>query len=106
MLPRKFETISCPNCKYQYLPAEIYIPKYFFGKPYGIERNIAGQIVEFEGSSINQNEQYTCDQCGVEFKVSVKLTFQTSLPENKEDDEFEHEYVTPIKSTQLFNEEG
>ena len=27
----KKTTIRCPHCNYEYLPAEIYFPKYFLG---------------------------------------------------------------------------
>ena len=30
---KKIELIICPHCGTEYLPAEIYYPKHFFGNP-------------------------------------------------------------------------
>ena len=54
---RKFETIACPVCKYEYLPAEIYIPQNYFGRPILIERDNDGKILSYEGTSIDLFER-------------------------------------------------
>lgn len=50
MKVRKFEIVECPKCGYQYLPAEIFVPKYYFGVPTQIERDEDGKIISYEGS--------------------------------------------------------
>ena len=51
MKTRKFEIIECPKCGYEYLPAEIFVPKYYFGTPENIERDEHGKIINYEGVS-------------------------------------------------------
>ena len=101
--PRKFELINCPFCGQQYLPAEIYYPKHFFGKPYGIERDVTGRIVEFEGTSMDLFETFICEQCDKEFRVCAKLTLSAQLI--KEEEPFVEEYVSNLDKYQLFNEQ-
>lgn len=74
---KKEITITCPCCGYEYLPAEIFIPKAFFGHPDGIERSSNGKIDVYEGSSIDPVEKYVCDNCGCKFEVTAELKFKT-----------------------------
>ena len=39
--------ICCPKCNYQYLPGEIFNPKYFLGQPKHIIRNGMGEILGY-----------------------------------------------------------
>lgn len=96
---RKFEIIECPKCKYEYLPAEIFIPKYYFGEPKCIERDSQGKLVSYEGSSIDLFETYTCDNCDAEFRVVSKLQLTTELTFAGK---FTEEYVTKIEENNLF----
>lgn len=96
---RKFEIVECPNCGYEYLPAEIFIPKYYFGKPYNIERNEEGKLLSYEGTSVDLFEIYTCDKCNKEFRVVSKLQLTTELTFPGS---FDEEYVTKIE-TSLFD---
>ena len=100
---RKFETISCPHCDYEYLPSEIYLPKSFFGKPCLIERDISGKILSYEGSSIDLFEHYTCDKCNHTFRVIAKIGFST---EDDKLENFDEEYISPIHKNNLFLEEN
>ena len=93
MKVRKFEIIECPKCKYEYLPAEIFIPKYYFGTPENIERDSQGKIVSYEGSSIDLFETYICDKCNTEFRIVSKLQLTTELTFPGS---FTEEYVTKI----------
>ena len=45
---RKLITIECPVCNTSYLPAEIFLPNSFLGKPYDIEKTSTGKIDMFE----------------------------------------------------------
>ena len=94
MKVRKFEIIECPHCKYEYLPAEIYLPKYFFGTPKNIKRDVNGKIVHYDGTSVDLFEVYKCDNCNTEFRVAAKLQLTTDTPYFAC---FNEEYVTPLK---------
>ena len=103
MKPRKFETIACPNCGYEYLPAEIYIPKEDFGQPLMIERDKNGKLVNYEGSSIDVFENYICDCCNHGFRVISKIGFST---ESNKLENFDEEYSSPLHKNTLFLEEN
>lgn len=102
MKVRKFEIVECPNCGYEYLPSEIFIPKYYFGKPENIERDENGKLVSYEGTSVDLFELYTCDKCNTEFRVVSKLQLTTELgfPGN-----FNIDYVTKIDKS-LFDDKN
>lgn len=98
MKTRKFELIECPNCKYEYLPAEIFVPKYYFGHPTDIVRDEKGKIVSYEGTSVDLFETYKCDCCNFEFRVVSKLQLTTELTFPGS---FDGDYITKI-TTDLF----
>ena len=100
---RKFETIECPHCHYEYLPAEIFIPSAFFGKPYMIDRDENGKISTYEGSSVDLFETYTCDKCNHMFRVCAKLGFNT---EEDKLENFDEDYSSSIHSANLFLQEN
>ena len=97
--PRKFELIECPKCGYEYLPAEIFVPKYYFGHPEEITRDENGKIVSYEGTSVDLFEKFICDNCDTEFRIVSKLQLTTELTFPGS---FNDEYVTKI-DTGLFN---
>ena len=68
--------ITCPNCGRQYLPAEIYYPNSFFGKPCDIDRIGNIKIDSYGGTSMNLEEEYECDNCYTKFRVSAKIQFK------------------------------
>lgn len=103
MKTRRFEIIECPTCGYQYLPSEIFVPKGFFGTPYGIERNYNGTIMEYEGTSVDLNELYQCDNCDCKFKVVTKMQFFVTPVTDKP---FDEEYVSIIDDDQITNEDS
>lgn len=90
MKVRKFEIIECPKCKYEYLPAEIFVPKYYFGIPTNIQRDENGKIISYDGSSVDLFETYWCDHCNTEFRVvsKLQLTTESTFPGSFNDDEF------------------
>ena len=67
--------ISCPKCNYQYLPGEIFDPKYFLGQPKHIIRNSIGEILGYEGIAMDLTETFTCEHCNEEFEVTAKINF-------------------------------
>lgn len=100
MRERKPIYIKCPNCGREYLPAEIYIPNYFFGKPTHIERDAnTGKIINFYGTDMDLNETYQCDRCNVPFKITARLQFQT-VEQDKYN--FDKDYSTKIRKQQIF----
>ena len=96
MKVRKFELIECPRCGYEYLPAEIFIPKYYFGTPKDIERDSRGKIMSYEGTSVDLFEKYTCDNCNTEFRVVSKLQLTT---EDVFPGSFSEEYTTRLPAS-------
>ena len=79
MNTKRNELIICPKCHREYLPAEIFIPKAFFGNPNDIIRDVYGEILEFSGTGMDLNESYTCDTCNTTFNVTAKINFQISI---------------------------
>lgn len=95
----KTEIIKCPNCDAEYLPAEIFLPKEFIGKPYFIEKNYAGKLLDFCGENMNLHETYICDKCNKRFNIKATVYF-TTFSDSKTFIEDEH--VTHITKKQLF----
>lgn len=75
MKPKQLRIIKCPICGYEYLPAEIFLPNDFLGKPKNIVKDIGGKILSYEGSSMNDTETYKCDSCGTLFEVVSTTNF-------------------------------
>ena len=48
-IDKKVEYIVCPKCGREYLPAEIYLPNSFLGRPHDIYRLTNGKVESFEG---------------------------------------------------------
>ena len=55
--------VKCPHCNAEYVPSEIYLPKYFLGIPKYIHRNEENKITGITGSDMDLNETYQCDFC-------------------------------------------
>lgn len=100
---KKDAIITCPHCGREYLPAEIYFPKQFFGTPEDIDRDAAGKIEVYGGNPMNLTEEYVCDECGKEFKVSAQISFKSVASESST---FEEVYTSPIQSTRISLFEG
>lgn len=90
------KVIKCPNCGCEYLPAEIYYPNAFLGKPKNIDKeHMTGRILDYMGNSMNLNETYICDKCDEKFKVSANVSFYTQK-------NTEAAYKTKYKKEKLF----
>ena len=49
----KKNVIKCPHCGCEYLPAEVFYPKYLLGKPFNIIRDEEGTILmQLKGNDI------------------------------------------------------
>lgn len=90
---KKEPVIVCPGCGREYLPAEIFIPKCFFGHPEDIERTPAGKIDIYEGAPMCLTEEYACDGCGMHFDVTADIKFKTK---EKAREEFNPVYTSSI----------
>lgn len=100
-MKRKLTVITCPTCGREYLPAEIFIPDAFFGKPYSIDRDSEGKIIDYEGNSLDTSESYYCEKCNTPFIINSKITFDTKV-DIKVD--FDNDYVRKIPQNLIFNE--
>lgn len=85
--------IKCPHCEYEYLPAEIYVAKYFLGTPNEVERDIHGKIINYFGAAPSLEETYVCDKCSKKFNIKADINF-TVTKETTLD--FSEDYITPI----------
>ena len=90
--------IKCPKCGRQYLPAEIYYPNSFFGKPMQIDKNEKGEVEYYNGKSMDLVETYMCDSCNSKFQVTADISFSTSLVVNEV---FSEVYSTPLFENKL-----
>ena len=90
--------ICCPKCNYQYLPGEIFDPKYFLGQPRNIIRNNVGEILGYEGIMMDTTETFTCEHCNHTFKVIGKININVECP----DDDMENANTVKVKQASLF----
>lgn len=99
---RKEIVIVCPNCGREYLPAEVFVPSAFFGKPEDIDRTPAGKIDIYDGEPMCLTEEYRCDGCNTVFEVTADVRFKTKA---KQKEEFSTVYTSHIsKKISLFED--
>lgn len=97
---KQYDVIKCPCCGTEYLPAEIFLPNAFLGKPSNIDKeHITGKITNFYGKTMDTKEHYVCDRCNTPFKISAKIQFFTREDENYN---FEEEYTSSLHKPSLF----
>ena len=92
--------ITCPNCGAEYLPAEIYYPDDFFGRPTSIEKDFRGKIQFYKGKNLTPTEVYTCDYCKRKIYVTADIIFNTEVQS------FVPQHVTKFKKPELFMDEN
>lgn len=98
MRNQKVETIVCPCCGREYLPAEIFMPNSFLGKPSNIIKTRDGKIDVFIGQSMDLQETYICDKCLKPFKVTAKVQFKSEYQPNID---FNSTHTTSLKEDKL-----
>lgn len=91
---KKTLIIYCPNCSYEYLPAEIFHPKTILGHPRNIIRDEKGKIEFFEGSNMELKEKFICYNCNKEFTIKINVSFNTKIKVDKIN--FDEDYVTVL----------
>ena len=100
---RKEVVITCPFCGAEYLPAEVYVPSAFFGKPEDIDKSLSGKIEAYDGTGLELKEKYTCDFCGKDFEVFADIKFKT---QNIEQKAFDTVYTAPLYPNKISLFEG
>lgn len=84
--------IKCPNCNQEYLPGEIFLPKYFLGQPKDIYKTTEGTIDICEGIIQDTSETYICDKCDCKFTVKASINYSVAkvsdLPEGYISDKY------------------
>ena len=94
---RKSSNLKCPHCGAQYLPAEIFMPGAFLGRPDDIVKDSFGKII-YEDYKVNAEpdmlEHYICDYCNTPFVVEATITYKTMAEEPEKD--FSNQYVSLI----------
>lgn len=95
--------ILCPHCGAEYLPAEIFIPSNFFGKPEDIDKDNEGKLEAYDGTPMDLKEDFICDKCGKEFEIIADIRFKSQL-KSKED--FNEIYTSPLYPNKISLFEG
>ena len=72
----RYQTLKCPYCEAEYLPGEIFLPRYFLGEPKDVERDYAGKLLYYDGLEQDLKESYTCDYCKETFDVTAKINYR------------------------------
>lgn len=94
--------IVCPNCGYEYLPGEIFVPNAFFGTPYYVIRDENKKVTSHYGEPMDFTESYICDGCNKPLKIKANLSFSVEIDS---ENDFNEEYKTKIKKPTLKLEE-
>lgn len=102
MKTKRLEVITCPKCGREYLPAEIFVPNGFFGKPSSIDKDYTGKIIGFSGNSMDLKESYICDKCNTKFSINAKIQFFTTSADVSD---FEEESVLSLGRCNLLMSE-
>ena len=94
---RKFSNFKCPHCGAQYLPAEVFMPGAFLGKPDDIVKDSLGRLLYEDyqdGKEPDMLEHYICDYCDKPFIVEATITYKTMAEAPEKD--FSTTYVSLI----------
>ena len=89
--------ISCPHCKAQYLPGEIFMPGAFLGMPIDVVKDAFGKIICVDYKDIdkmpNKVETFVCEYCEQPFKVEAGyITYKVSKADPETN--FKQKYVS------------
>ncbi len=92
---RKTPIIKCAHCGAQYLPAEIFMPGAFLGRPDDLVKDSFGKILYEdyrEGEEPDMTEQYICDYCNKPFIIEATILYKTM--EEAPEKDFSTQYVS------------
>lgn len=77
---KKYPTIRCPHCGYEYIPSEVFYPGDLIGgKAESLIRDALGKIIYLEyeeGNEPLQFEKYFCDNCEKPFIIEPAVTYK------------------------------
>lgn len=90
---KEIYTLRCPVCNQEYMCSEIFMPDAVFGKQYDITKDEEGNIKFYLGDDPDYTEEFICDSCSTKLKVTMKMSFDVEVNEEKD---FEEEYETKI----------
>ena len=80
---------KCPYCGAEYLPAELFEPRPFFGSP-EVEKDGEGRIEYVGGEPMDAATDYVCDYCGKRFRAEMRFEVETAP------DDFEVEHSSEV----------
>lgn len=92
---KKTSIIRCVHCGAQYLPAEIYMPGAFLGRPDDLVKDSLGKILYEDyrdGQEPDMIEHFVCEYCGKPFIIEATVTYKTMAEEPEKD--FTTQYVS------------
>ena len=92
---RKTPVIKCPHCGAQYLPAEIFMPEAFIGRPDDLVKDSLGKILYEDyqdGKEPDMVEHFTCEYCEKPFVIEATVTYKSTAEEPEKD--FSSQYVS------------
>ena len=87
--------IRCVHCGAQYLPAEIYLPGAFLGRPDDLVKDPLGKILYEDyiaGQEPDMMEHFTCEYCDKPFVIEATVAYKTMAEEPERD--FQNQYVS------------
>ena len=95
-ISHKSALITCPHCKAEYLPGEVYMPTALIGQPDEVVRDALGKIIYedyyTEDRTPNMTEHFTCEYCNKAFVVEAVVTYKTMVEAPERD--FSTQYVS------------
>ena len=86
--------IICPNCGYEYHPAEIFLPNSVIGNITYVDRDDEGHIISTISDTSDYTETYQCDRCSKVFSTTLEMSFTTKSVKTID---FDSDYTTPSK---------
>lgn len=94
----KSAIITCPHCKAEYLPGEIYMPNSIIGQPDEVVKDSFGRIL-YEDYDTPEHEpdmveHFTCEYCDRPFIIEAVVTYKTK--EEAPEADFKNQYVSLI----------
>lgn len=100
---KDFQTITCPKCGYEYLPAEIFIGNCFIGKPSSISRSFDGKIQYFDGRTMDTDETFVCEHCSAPLKIHADVVYKVTVDSKRD---FSEDYTSQLKPKKAILWEG
>lgn len=85
--------IKCPKCGAEFTPSEILYPDSVLGKPSSLIKDEHGKIIVCIDDNYSDTESYTCDYCGEQLQLNVKLNIDVK---KESDIDFDTDYISPI----------